>query len=362
MFRYRQRVERDLQKWQSNGWVTHDGAASILADLAKTQGGIGLAGVLTMLGAILVGFAAMSFVAANWEGMSRAARLALLAIGLWGSYGGAYWLFDRGHNAFAHAAVLTGCALFGASIMLIAQMYHMEGNPPDAVLMWGAGTLLAGGALMSPPASALAMALFCLWSSWEASLTHTAHWWFLPAWAATALTFAWQRWRPGLHISALALVGWISSLGYLLFKGQAHVLVAGVGVALALLFIVAGPVIDSYRKISEAGLGYSIALAYTGLFGWQFIQPIRNGTLLILALVTTALLVALVFHAWRRDQRSVLWMGYTAFSIEILGMYFKTIGTLLGTSLFFLLTGLLVLALAGIAVRLHKSQTVASPA
>ena len=39
--------------------------------------------------------------------------------------------------------MLGGIAVYGASIMLIAQMYHMEGNPPDAVLMWALGALLA---------------------------------------------------------------------------------------------------------------------------------------------------------------------------------------------------------------------------
>ena len=75
--------------------------------------------------------------------MSKLARLALLLATLWACYGGAAYLFYRQLNAFAHAAVLGGIAVYGASIMLIAQMYHMEGNPPDAVLMWALGALLA---------------------------------------------------------------------------------------------------------------------------------------------------------------------------------------------------------------------------
>ncbi len=56
----------------------------------------------------------------------------------------AAWLVLRaGHGPMRLApalgrmvAVLAGIALYGASIMLIAQMYHMDGNPPDAVLLW----------------------------------------------------------------------------------------------------------------------------------------------------------------------------------------------------------------------------------
>ena len=37
-------------------------------------------------------------------------------------------------------------------------------------------------------------------------------------------------------------------------------------------------------------------------------------------------------------------------------LYFVTIGTLLGTSLFFLLTGLIVIGLSWLAYRLHAQQ------
>ena len=75
--------------------------------------------------------------------MSKLARLLLLLATLWGCYGAAAVLLQRRLEAFAQAAVLGGIAVYGASIMLIAQMYHMEGNPPDAVLLWALGALLA---------------------------------------------------------------------------------------------------------------------------------------------------------------------------------------------------------------------------
>ena len=42
---------------------------------------------------------------------------------------------------------------------------------------------------------------------------------------------------------------------------------------------------------------------------------------------------------------ALLWLGYAGFSIEVLGIYFKTVGTLLGSSLFFLSAGVLVILL-----------------
>jgi uncharacterized membrane protein len=51
-----------------------------------------------------------------------------------------------------------------------------------------------------------------------------------------------------------------------------------------------------------------------------------------------------------------LWLGYLAFSIEVLGIYGKTVGTFLGSSVFFLTAGFVVAGLAYFAYRLHARR------
>jgi uncharacterized membrane protein len=99
---------------------------------------------------------------------------------LWGCYAAGFELFRRQLNAFAQAAVLSGIAIFGASIMLIAQMYHMDGNPPDAVLTWALGALMTTVLVRSPAALAAAFALAVVWTSYERTLADAAHREFLP--------------------------------------------------------------------------------------------------------------------------------------------------------------------------------------
>ena len=167
-----------------------------------------LASALGILGAVLIGFGAMSFVAAHWNEMPRLFRLAMIFGGLFGAYGIAGVLFERKHPTFAHAAILAGVAIFGAGIMLIAQMFHIEGHPPDAVLTWALGALAAGVILQSNPALALAMLLVCLWSGWETTDGRgEVHWAFLLGWGAVTAAIAWQRWVGGLHLAAVAHVG-----------------------------------------------------------------------------------------------------------------------------------------------------------
>ena len=192
----------------------------------------GLANALAILSAVLIGFAVMSFVAANWQEMPRILRLALLIAALWASYGLAGWLARRGLTGFAHAAILLGVAIFGGSIMLVSQMYHMDGNPADAVLLWATGALLAGVALRSNPSLAFAMVLVVYWGISEALRLERVFWPFLIPWALISAAFYWQRWRPGLHLSGLALTGFVISLGYRLNDGHAHGLVVAAGLAI----------------------------------------------------------------------------------------------------------------------------------
>jgi uncharacterized membrane protein len=155
--------------------VTPTGAGAIRRDLDQRKSLFGAAPALAVLGAVLFGFAVMSFVAAHWTGMSKLARLLLLLGTLWACYGGAALLFQRQLTAFAQAAVLGGIAVYGASIMLIAQMYHMEGNSADAVLLWVLGALLAAVLTGSAPALAATFVLLSVWGCWERLGSESAH-------------------------------------------------------------------------------------------------------------------------------------------------------------------------------------------
>lgn len=353
---YRKRVERDLDRWREAGWVSPDGAAAIRADLAGRRFGIGLAPSLAILGAVLIGFAVMSFVGANWQEMPRVVRLGLLTASLWASYVLAGVLFARGMDAFAHAAALLGASVFGASIMLISQMYHIDGHPPDAVLVWAIGTLLAGVLLNSNPALAFAAVLFGVWGWMESADTSEVFWPYLLGWAATAAAFFWQAWKPGLHLSGIGLAGFLVSLGFLLNDGHAHEVVVLLGLAVIGASIAGERAWPGLHGLWPGTLGYGLVVAFCGLYALQFAEVPALGALVMLAVLTLVLALAAIAWGLARDHRGALWLGYIGFSAEILALYSKTVGTLLGSSLFFLVAGLIVIALAALAWRLHARQ------
>jgi uncharacterized membrane protein len=358
-------VERDLARWQAAGWVTDAGAASIKSDLASRTSALGVAGIFAILGAVLFGFAIMSFVAAHWTAMPKLARLALILATLWGCYGAAAYLFARGLDAFAQAAILCGIAVYGAGIMLIAQMYHIEGSPPDAVLYWALGALLAAILVQSPTALAATFVLIVVWSAWERTLAYGPHWAFLVVWLATAAAAAWMRWRPGLHLAAISLMIWLVPLGFFVLGGHAHWLAALIGGGVALSTIFAGPASDRGLPSRHALFAYGLATAFAALFVAQFIddasffysERTRSvGRLLLLAVVTLAGVLAAMYWALQTGNRPALWVGYVSFAAEILALYWNTLGTLLDTSLFFLIASILVSVLAWAAYALHRRK------
>lgn len=357
MWGYQRRLNRDLARWQEQGWVSAANADRIRTDVANAPG-VSLPGVLGILAAILLAFAVMSFVAAHWSEMPRLARLGLLFATMWASYGAAGFFQTRGMNAFADAAILMAVSVFGASIMLISQMFHIDGSPPDGVLLWWLGALLAGVALRSNPALALTMILVCLWSFvWMDIHGYKTHWPFLIGWALVAAAFYWQKWRPGAHLSALALSGFIFSLGATLKSGHAFNLVAIIGLVVAAASIFIEQTQPRFADLARIALGYGAAVAFGGLFVLQFIEPTEVGELAVMGALSLLLLLALIWYGLSAHNRGALWIGYIGFSIEILALYVKTVGTLLDTSLFFLVAGLLVAGLAAMAWRLHARQT-----
>ncbi len=353
MWGYRKRIDRDLVRWREAGWVTPEGEAAIRRDVEQGIRTLGLANALAILSAVLIGFAVMSFVAANWQEMPRVLRLGMLAVSLWVSYALAAVLARRGMEGFAHAAVLLGVGLLGGAIMLISQMYHMDGNVADAILLWAAGAFVAGVGLRSNPALAFAMVLVTYWGISEALRLDTVFWPFLGPWALVSAAFYWQRWRPGLHLSGIALTGFIVSLGYRLNDGHAHGLVVMAGLAVMAASLVGERLKAELPALWSGVYNYGLVMALAGLWALQFIESPKLDVFMLLAVLALGLVVASIFWGLKTGNRGALWLGYIGFSVEILAIYGTTIGTLLNKSLFFLLAGLIVSGLAAFAYRIH---------
>lgn len=354
---YRKRLSRDLERWKAQGWLTEAGHRQIAADVARGgENEFGLASALGILASVLFGFAAISFVAAHWQDIPRLVRLVMLLGSVWAGYGAAGAFASRGHFAFADAAVLFAVALFGASIMLISQMYNINGNPPDGVLLWWIGALFAGVLLRSNPALAFAIVLVVTWSVLETMERRGVHWPFLVGWGLCAAAFWWQGWRPGLHLAGLTLSAFVIELGYLLDDGHQHALVVMLGLSVAAGALWLEKSRADLDHIAGPVLAYAVAVTYAGLFALQFWEEPPKATFIVLAALSLVLLLAAISHGLATRNRGAVWIGYVAFSLEVLAIYWKTVGSILGTSLFFLIAALIVAGLAYLALRIARRR------
>ncbi len=207
---YIKQLDRDLGRWVEKGWVGPQSRAMILADVKKRPVSSRFPAVTGILGAVLLATGAMTFVSANWQEMSKLMQLAILFGAMWSAFAAAIWLKSTAHDYLMEGGLFLGICMFGVNIMLIAQIYHIDGDYPDAVFLWIAGALLTAFILESRAALALGFVLLPIWSGGEIfEFGMAVHWAFLPVWAIAAALVWWMAWRAGLHLALLSFGFWL---------------------------------------------------------------------------------------------------------------------------------------------------------
>lgn len=412
---YAKRVASDLESWVEKGWVSGDNAPSILASLDKDDTPSKLPVVITILGAVLIGFSAMAFVAANWAEMSKALRLAILGLAMWSAYGAAAYLHLRDRAPFAEAAFVVGVALFGANIMLIGQMYHLPEDFPAGLLAWSLGGLVTAWAVQSRAALAATQLLLMGWTI--AVITEgDIHLMYLIPWTAAALLAFRLDWGPAKHLALIGIIVWLlgnapnlaENLGWgpielmtVLSSLFGIIWLAGIvgeekkqpfaralqGYAAIILLVMfwLGHIFD---EGFEEGAGYlAPVLSVVVLLGASVFALTRAkilapqdviafaafpvGILLSGALTSSdgdvpliltaplllVLCVWLVTLGTRLHNRFLINLGFAAFGGEALYLYLETFGTLLDTAAFFAIGGILLIAGGFVWERLRRRAT-----
>ena len=164
-------LSRESEAWVAEGIVSAEQAAAIrerYAGAKEVRRGSATT-ALAVIGAVAVGFGVIGFIAANWEGMSHAARLALLTLAVAGSYAAGFQLRDRtgSYPRVGEALYLLGVLLFGASLFLVGQMYNVEAHHPLALLFWAGGATATALVVRSRAVAATSVLIFTTWVGWE---------------------------------------------------------------------------------------------------------------------------------------------------------------------------------------------------
>lgn len=126
--------------------------------------------VLVSLGYLFIGLSLITIIGANWEDIPRAIRMTgLLTITLFANLAGIYnFKHDRVNPAIG--LFFLGALFYGASIILIAQIYHIGEHYPDGVFWWAMGVLPFAILLQSNLIMILGVTLAFIWFFVEAGM------------------------------------------------------------------------------------------------------------------------------------------------------------------------------------------------
>ena len=166
--KFRAALRNELRGWIEKGIISGETADALsgqyqLNNIREESSRL-LSAVIFTIGGLLLGGGLISFVAANWEDISTPVKLAILFSSLLGFHVTGYWLWQlKDWRRLGHALIFCGCLVFGASIGLVAQIFHITGNWYGAFGAWAVGSLVMAWAVRSWIIGALALFTSFLW-------------------------------------------------------------------------------------------------------------------------------------------------------------------------------------------------------
>jgi uncharacterized membrane protein len=399
---YLEQLKKDIERWVDADLVSRGSVPAMLDLAGPAETRRSLPVILATLGAILLAFAAMTYVAANWQGMGKLAKLIILFSGMWAALGIAAELSRRNLEDYAHAALLFGSAMLGVNIMLVGQTYHINAHWPDGVLVWGIGVFAAALLASSRAALALAIILFSFWT-WSETFQFEVriHWPYMIAFFAALALAERFKWAPAFHLLLLSFVSWLIMNAVVLieitdWEGPAvTALLMSVG-ALIWAMAHAAPTFPFARAMERYGMFLTFVLFFAmhtigheqtndqtflftslvglSVFGVAGAVAVARSTRMRIqdvCAMAAALVAAIVFsllpepfnatqkflyvalfiglmlwavdHGAKNEDNFVVNLAFVGFGAEVIYLYLSTFGTLLDQAAFFALGGVLLI-------------------
>jgi uncharacterized membrane protein len=237
-------------------------------------------------------------------------------------------------------------------------MYHLSGDEMTMVLLWFGLACLS--AILFRSGSQVVLAGFLAWAYFALYLeSHVSVWigwspYAPPVMAALVLALIYYTGASrARHLVYLLVIGWLTWIYSLNQSLGMAVLYTAIG--LATFLAVSLPVSPLARMLRDAGptpAFYTFGIVAIGLLLLHF-EIVSGPRLMALGLATLAISVAAIAICGR-DNGAVRYLAYLIFAAEMLFLASETIGSIIGTSGFFLISGLLVAVVAWLVIRLER--------
>lgn len=389
--KFRKQLETEIEAWKQQGQITPEQAESILSQYVVVSPLYGrLIVILVTLGAILAGVGIILFVSANWQAIPRFGKEIMLIALVVVTYFAGYWLkYEKDFPRAGAAILFVGSMVYGATIFLIGQQYHVPLDDPMLLTWWFIGVIPV--AYFTRSRAILTLAILV---------------------ALYGLGYKTSNWldKPGMYNSEYAFFAFYLLLGVILYGiGSVHsrferiklytqryqifglILLFGVVyvmsfhglyhqpalrdwsyaklpsgftitfhivAALALICALWGIIIDARRKqISGrltsdlAGIIVCVVVSYLALF-LPFNSPGIYAAIFNIALFGGVL--GLIFLGYFRGTGYMINLALIFFGLAVIGRYFDIAWNLLPRSVFFIVGGLLLIGVGLLLERLRR--------
>jgi len=400
-----QRLPAEVEAWQAENLLPTETARVILARYGLVPGEnvvtlrrSKIVAVFTLLAAVLIGVGVILVMGSNWDQIPRFARLAILMAATVGLHYLGYRLAyeRRTYPVAGGALLLIGALIWGASIFLISQMYHLgggDGGEATGLLYWFAGVLPMAYILRSRLQLGLALLIGTAWLMLIQSSAFDGPYGqiIVPRYLAVgallyALGLLHDRWEPTrVYAGVLKTFGVVYALvtTYILSyrdfwmtygwysrssaRPSEVLWLAIAGAAIVLAAMSAARYLMPSRRdrtaacegLSTAALGAiaiaAIILTYSNLLAHHY-HSYHAGPItapIAFNLVLLALELGVISLGWFRHQAGWMNLGLVMFGIQVVTRYFDIFGSLLSGGFFFIGIGIVLL---GCGFALEKAR------
>ena len=147
--KFRHQLRKEVERWQAEGLIDEELYQQIALryqfDNLDTAASNRFISILLGLGSILLGLAAITFVAANWQVWSRGLKIVLLMSLFVGVNSIGFYLWRHSlsgwRSRLGSGLLLMGALILGANLGLMSQMFHQSGPVYQLFLVWSLGVL-----------------------------------------------------------------------------------------------------------------------------------------------------------------------------------------------------------------------------
>lgn len=360
---FRRYLSREIGQWTQSGLLQPGQGEALLKDHDRRHTGFSLSSVLAVLAAILFGAAVIALIAANWEAIARPARVMMIFVLIVAGLATAVFALRRKAHWISEAALVFTLLCYGAGIALVGQMYHLSGDEAVFMLAWTVGSLVV---------------CFCFRSAMSAIGAGILGFGFLIAQSAVfvarsadvldfsgyltvlavALAVGVSAWRTRSivagHLCALLLVSWVIwVVDEATDLEPGYILTAMGAVAFGIGSVVPSILANAVARHGVlSAYGAVLFLGGLGLVQINLDNAGLAGEMALAGFILMASVAILVIAG--AANRLIRRFAYFAFACETIYVVGETLGSLLGSSSFLFLGGLVLAIIAFAVMKIEK--------